>query len=1405
MIKAVQENYGAFSAVRGFDLTLMDMAQLWNNPQSQADDIAYRYALQDLNSFVIHSDAIDYSQHNTHGELDLWNVNNPNGMTVEYIQDRAKMLWFKMQYDKKGLSYDERLNMGFGFPFPVDGDHYYADEESNLKLDIDGVNPDTFASHYIHFGTAGDDKLTGDALQDKLYGSLGSDRLDGGLGNDYMEGGKGYDSYQINGNDTVFDSDGNGFIHMGDYLLNKFETVDEKNSIWYSIDDNGNRTGFIAYKINENDLFVKGNGHSVTIQNFFQVAKKIGNSFDGLNIQLFSKEEQQSTLHETSDYLLWTGDIRPNTQIIHNDDGSITDTGIYDVNWTDHSQRNEKGEIINGIRQYGFADVIYGQVNVNNKIYGLSGNDALSGNNQDDLLLGGDGQDLITGGGGSDTIYGGSGDDYIYSNYTLKAPLRNTDEDTWSPSYPYIEITTSSPTWGVYIYEKIGLSENSYVEGVGSQVNDKQEEMGDLIYGGTGNDEIIASNNNDVIYGDKMDNETAETSNDGNDNIYGMAGDDLIYGGSGDDFIRGDGVSRVSSLAFLPVDQHGNDIIYAGDGNDTVYGNGGDDVIFGEDGDDFIGGDFNNETDNETESANLIDANGDDFIDGGSGNDTIQGGGADDVVMGGDDNDRIWGDYGHSELFHISGNDTLDGGDGKDEIYGGGGDDVIAGGNGDDFLVGDFSYNEKTTSLADINGNDFIDAGDGNDEILAGGGNDNILGGIGNDLIFGDYNNTIPQIFGNDYIDGQDGDDEIIGGGGDDSIVGGVGNDRIFGDFGANNPDAMQISGNDIIDGQDGDDVLFGSGGDDTIDGGDGNDIIYGDLGDEEEVSHIKGNDYLNGGNGHDTIYGNAGDDTLIAGKGNDQLIGGKGEDTYLFNSEDLRNEDVQYNVILDEDGKGAIVIDGVYLHEQNWKATAENRWETDNMLLEKREIDAYTFLIWQSKETNALISVQDYKNGDLNLNLPKYQPKPIITVNHEPIVNLILTEQTIKTNEEYSFRLPENLFVDPDGDDLTLSIENLPNWLHFDGHTLLGTPLIDDTGNLKLNIIATDPYGASTSQTLELNIEKPNQAPAVDQIIATQTITANQEWTFRLPENMFIDPDGDDLSFEINKLPNWLKFDGNTLSGTPTMDDLGSLKFEIIAKDPYGETASQTLEINIQTPPNAIMVSQNKIGSLKADLLIGNEANNTIRGNAGDDEVYGMDGNDTLYGGIGNDVLYGGNGADILNGGIGDDTLYGGSDNDTLNGDAGNDILKGGNGDDILNAGIGHDTLHGGVGNDILNGGLGNDIYIFNKGDGYDSINDLGGNDTLKIEANLGELWFAKEGKNLQISLIGSEDAITIKNAFSLLHRVENIETEDGKSLNYKEVNNIINTQNSFAYDSNLSGSLNDQMLEFNQTHGIL
>ncbi|MCW5655754.1 calcium-binding protein [Hydrogenophaga sp.] len=81
--------------------------------------------------------------------------------------------------------------------------------------------------------------------------------------------------------------------------------------------------------------------------------------------------------------------------------------------------------------------------------------------------------------------------------------------------------------------------------------------------------------------------------------------------------------------------------------------------------------------------------------------------------------------------------------------------------------------------------------------------------------------------------------------------------------------------------------------------------------------------------------------------------------------------------------------------------------------------------------------------------------------------------------------------------------------------------------------------------------------------------------------------------------------------------------------------------------------------------------------------------------------------------------TLLGLAGNDTLTGNTLADTLDGGDGNDTLNGGEGNDTLLGGKGNDALNGGAGNDIYVFNAGDGADSITDVdataGNNDTLR------------------------------------------------------------------------------------------
>lgn len=55
----------------------------------------------------------------------------------------------------------------------------------------------------------------------------------------------------------------------------------------------------------------------------------------------------------------------------------------------------------------------------------------------------------------------------------------------------------------------------------------------------------------------------------------------------------------------------------------------------------------------------------------------------------------------------------------------------------------------------------------------------------------------------------------------------------------------------------------------------------------------------------------------------------------------------------------------------------------------------------------------------------------------------------------------------------------------------------------------------------------------------------------------------------------------------------------------------------------------EDAIGSLRADIIQGNNGNNVLMGLAEDDNLFGLNGNDTLAGGLDNDFLTGGLGAD--------------------------------------------------------------------------------------------------------------------------------------------------------------------------------
>lgn len=141
---------------------------------------------------------------------------------------------------------------------------------------------------------------------------------------------------------------------------------------------------------------------------------------------------------------------------------------------------------------------------------------------------------------------------------------------------------------------------------------------------------------------------------------------------------------------------------------------------------------------------------------------------------------------------------------------------------------------------------------------------------------------------------------------------------------------------------------------------------------------------------------------------------------------------------------------------------------------------------------------------------------------------------------------------------------------------------------------------------------------------------------------------------------------------------------------------------------------------------------------------------------------------------------VYGTSDADTLIGNSDAQTLSGENG---------NDTLDGKGGADWLKGGLGNDIYLYGRGYGAGSIADedwsAGNEDVLSFGANVAkeQLWFEQSGNDLQISIIGTNDNVAIKDWYSGSgNHVEKIQTADGSYLLDSAVQNMVSAMASLT-----------------------
>lgn len=161
---------------------------------------------------------------------------------------------------------------------------------------------------------------------------------------------------------------------------------------------------------------------------------------------------------------------------------------------------------------------------------------------------------------------------------------------------------------------------------------------------------------------------------------------------------------------------------------------------------------------------------------------------------------------------------------------------------------------------------------------------------------------------------------------------------------------------------------------------------------------------------------------------------------------------------------------------------------------------------------------------------------------------------------------------------------------------------------------------------------------------------------------------------------------------------------------------------------------------------------------------------------------------------------FYGMGGNDNITGSSGADTLDGGSGNDTLNAGAGADILRGGTGNDSLDGGLGADLYLFNLGDGQDTINDNDSTsdviDTLEFGAGLNSSSVIVVANGSSLTLSYGSDVVTVQNyLLSTNYSIETIRFGDGVEWNRSDVfSHLVQHGTEYAdYFSGIDGAANN------------
>ena len=1237
-------------------------------------------------------------------------------------------------------------------------DTVYSSIDLTLAANVE--NAVLFGGATTLTGNALDNTLLGNGLANTLAGGAGNDVLDGAAGADSMLGGAGDDTYFVdNAGDSVTELASEGV----DTVVSGLATT---------------------LGANVENLVLTGVGN-------------LGGTGNALNNQI-SGNSGNNTLSGGAGNDTLDGGVGADTLL----GGAGDDTYYVDQTGDAVTEAAAEGTdtVVSAI------DYTLGG-NVENLTLSGYGNTSGTGNALNNRMVGNSADNTLDGGAGADAMLGGSGNDIYVVDSATDVVTENVNEGT--------DLVQSSVTYTLSAnIERLTLTGTANINGTGNTLDNilTGNAGNNTLDGGAGADTMAGGLGNDIYIVDNAGDVATENLNEGTvDRVLSSVS-----------YTIGANIEYLTLTGSAAIDGTGNELnnVLTGNGaNNTITGGAGHDIVDGGAGADILIGGLGNETYKVDNSGDVVIENA------GEGVDTVQSSVSYTLsanvehltLVGTTAINGIGNELGNALTGNSAAN-TLTGGAGNDVLNGAGGADTLIGGTGDDsyyvdntgdvttelagegsdtvytsisWTLGDNLENLSinTTSAITVTGNaldNLMTAGAGNNTIDGGAGTDTAnyagassavtvslattavqaTGGSGTDTLLNIENLTGSAY--NDSLTGNAGNNALNGGVGADTLAGGAGDDSYTVD---NAGDVVAENANE------GTDTVVSS-------------LSY-TLGANLENLTLTGSATNATGNAlNNVLTGTSGNNLLDGGAGADTLVGGVGNDTYVV------------------DDAGDVVTEGANAGTDLVQASVTYALSANVehlVLTGTADLNGTGNSLNNGLTGNAGNNLLDGGAGNDSMAGGAGNDTYVVDSSSDVVTEAASAgTDTVQSSATYT---------------LGVNVENL---------SLTGTAAINGTGNALDNVLignsaANTLNGSGGSDTLlggagndfylvdnvgDVVVELADEGTDLIQSSVSYTLGANVE-NLTLAGTALINATG-------NAADNLLtgNSSNNTLDGGVGADTMaGSAGNDTYVVDNVGDVVTEGLNAGTDlvqaSVTYALSANVENLTLTGADAIngTGNALNNTLTGNAGNNVLDGGTGNDSMAGGAGNDTYVVDSTSDVVTeaASAGTDTVQSSAtytlgvnvENLTLTsavaingtGNTLDNLLTGNSAVNTLTGGAGNDTLDGGAGADVLVGGTGNDTYLLGRGYGIDTVTEndatAGNTDIAQFGAGIAvdQLWFSQSGNNLDVSILGTTDKLTISNWYlGSQYHVEQFKTSDGHTLLDSQVQNLVSAMAGFA-----------------------